>query len=130
MFEPIPNDGFAVRGRVVAVDSVSRTITLSDCVSTPGEGVGSALEPGLCVAQVADGVAMPIVGRLVTAHPSGWWSYLDDHGAILDRALDHIEAAIANLGLLPETASVDELARIDEAAHYLALALNALSGDD
>jgi len=126
---PIPND-YAVRGTVVYVNRVSRTIILDNVISTPGEGVGFALEPGWYVAPVADGVAMPIVGRTVTAHAAGWWMQMDDHGAILDRALDRIGAAIADLRLLPETSSVDELARIDEAAHHLALALNALGGDD
>lgn len=119
-------------------------IFLSHACLSPGEGVGVAV--GVAKVAPGEGVAFPVDGRRIVcrgdlqhAEPldtgggahmiNARWSYLDDHGTILNCVLDHIEAAIANLGLLPETASTDELDRISEAAHYLTLALNALSDE-
>ena len=136
------NIGMSLVG-VVEMSDGHQVFLRNACLS-PGEGVGAAV--GVAKVALADGIAPPVVGRRIVcrgdlqhAEPladGGWafmlnatWAYLDDHGAILDCVLDHIEEAIANLGLLPETASVDELGRIDEAAHYLTLALNALNNE-
>ena len=136
------NIGMSLVGVVDMSDSCQ--VFLRDACLSPGPGVGAAV--GVAKVALADGVAFPVNGRRIVcrgdlrhaepladgggAHMAdAVWSYLDDHGTILDCVLDHIAEAIADLGLLPETASVDELGRIDEAAHYLTLALNALNNE-
>lgn len=136
------NIGMSLVGTVDMSDG--HQIFLSHACLSPGEGVGAAV--GVAKVALADGVAFPVDGRRIVcrgdlqhAEPvdtgggahmvDARWSYLDDHGTILNCVLDHIAAAIANLGLLPETASTDELDRIGAAAHYLTMALNALDGE-
>lgn len=133
---PALNDGFLLRGRVVAVDAVARTITLTDCISTPGEGVSRDLEPGLYVANVADGVALPIVGRTVAAHAAGWWLHVPATTADVDTLLsvtsEQLVAMIERLSGLREqfNESNEEHAFLSAVIHHLAAAHNATIGTD
>lgn len=132
---PIPND-YAVRGTVVYVNRVSRTIILDNVISTPGEGVGTALEPGWYVAPVADGVAMPAVGRTVTAHADGWWlpvsPIAEDVYILLAETSEQLVTLIDRLAGLREQfdESNAEHAHLSDVIHYLAAAHNATGWSD
>ncbi len=131
--------GSLILGRVKTADGLE---TILEDASLSGDGepafIGRAqvrLHDGICIAPLV-GRRCAFWGRLRHAEAGVFaymddaqWSYLDDHNLILGKVLDSLGDAIRGLKLLPETASTDELDRIGEAAHHVALALQALDVD-
>jgi len=107
-----PNDGNLLVGIVNSVDPAARTVTMVNCISSPGEGVGYDLTPsGPYFVSLNADAELPAVGEGIAFHAAeGWWIAAPDAKPLTDFERLLIETTDAVSAILDRlTAARDEL---------------------
>jgi hypothetical protein len=124
-----PDDANLLVGTVDTVDLVARTLTMVNCISSPGEGCGYALTPrGPYLVTLNAEAELPVVGTAIACHAAeGWWlpardiNPLNELERLLSRTADAIAAIVDQL-----TAARDELHPDSDEDAALALVVGPL----